>query len=148
MVRQKTARPSFGTLLSIHTFLDILGEEIHNWKIVLIAALWDSLGGGGALFLSWSVNQNVLVADKTWFLPYSLHGFIVFSPLLKVNSIWLFFPLLFCYQVPMGTSWLVINWWMEMVLKIDMQMICLLLRVRNLLIEVIVVQVSYLHLLQ
>lgn len=35
--------------------------------MVLMAALWDSLGGGGALFLPWSVNQNILVTAKTCF---------------------------------------------------------------------------------
>ena len=131
------------------------------------------MGGNGMLFLPWSANQNIIVAAKNCFY---LTGFIIFSPwkynlcfiisnikqvslyftsfiifslyLLKANFIWLFLSLLFCYQVSRGTSWLAINWWVEIILKVDMQMIHLLLKGKNLLIEVIVVWVSYLCSLQ
>lgn len=137
----KTAGLSLWTLVDTHSFLHILGDEIHNWKIMLIASPWDSLGGGGAFFLSWSVDQNLLVAAETLYLPYWLHC-VVYIVKSKFHST--FSCLLFYYQVPMGTSLLAIIWLLEMILNIDMQMICLLLRVRNLLIEVIV-QVSYLY---
>lgn len=139
MVRQKKRQ---GYLLGHNEAPHISGHSRgrdKNRKMTLITVLWNSLGRGGGIFLT-----PICESKHSKLLKYgfNLIGCIVFSLLLKANFIWYFLFFFFCCQTLTGTSWLKTNWGMEMFLKIDMQMICLLLRIRNILIEVTVVQVS------